>query len=419
MQIKLYILLIFFFPLLPAQRSIVNTSHLDHLYEEVKAGNDTMGIIHIYAEAPDYHWVGDEDEGIACIDDAARAAIFYMNNYRVSKSKKDLDKIKKLLNFNLYMQSDSGYFYNFVWKDISINKEFRTSLAEPNWWSWRALWALSEGALFFKERDKVYYNKIIPSLKKGIAVSLNWFNKENKTLSYGGFEVPAWFPYETASDQASVIVKVLVNYYKLFKDERVKQAALHFCDGLVKMQFGDKDTPPYNAFFSWQNTWHAWGNSQADALLEAGTLFNEKRYTEAALKEINNFYPFLFKNKYYSALTFTRENNNSVVSDSSKFSQIAYGIRPMVFASMKAYEVTKDSKYLDQAVKAAMWFFGDNVTSEKMYNIQSGRCFDGINNFGEINRNSGAESTIEALLALNRVEMNRTAKNKLLNLIGK
>ena len=51
-------------------KSSINTAHLDALYEEIKFEGDTVGIIHIYAEAPDYKWKGDDNEGIACVDDA-------------------------------------------------------------------------------------------------------------------------------------------------------------------------------------------------------------------------------------------------------------------------------------------------------------------------------------------------------------
>src|SRR6185436_15937461 len=39
--------------------SVINTAHLDKLYEEIRMGNDTVGIVHIYSEYPDYHLVGD------------------------------------------------------------------------------------------------------------------------------------------------------------------------------------------------------------------------------------------------------------------------------------------------------------------------------------------------------------------------
>ena len=77
------------------QNSLVNTDHLDHLYQEIKVDNTSMGIIHIYAEAPDYKWADASGEGIACIDDAARAAVFYINYFKQTQDKKCLIKIRK------------------------------------------------------------------------------------------------------------------------------------------------------------------------------------------------------------------------------------------------------------------------------------------------------------------------------------
>lgn len=39
-----------------------------------------------------------------------------------------------------------------------------------------------------------------------------------------------------------------------------------------------------------------------------------------------------------------------------------------------------------------------------MFDISTGRGFDGINSAAEINRNAGAESTIESLLAIQALE---------------
>jgi hypothetical protein len=49
-----------------------------------------------------------------------------------------------------------------------------------------------------------------------------------------------------------------------------------------------------------------------------------------------------------------------------------------------------------------------------MYHPESGRCYDGINADGSINLNSGAESTIEALLALLAIEQNPFSRKILL-----
>lgn len=41
----------------------INLAHLEHLSEDVVRGDSALRIVHIYAEAPDYHWVDDPDEG--------------------------------------------------------------------------------------------------------------------------------------------------------------------------------------------------------------------------------------------------------------------------------------------------------------------------------------------------------------------
>ncbi len=164
MKLKLYplirncvlLFLIFFFNCSCAEdksprNTLINTSHLDFLYEQINIAGNKMGIIHIYSNYPDYKWIGDDDEGIACVDDAARAAIFYMNYYSSTSDTGSLNKAEHLVNFLLYMQAENGFYYNFIWPDHSINKTFKTSVAEPNWWSWRAILTLSKAYTFFKD----------------------------------------------------------------------------------------------------------------------------------------------------------------------------------------------------------------------------------------------------------------------------
>src|SRR4030066_685801 len=139
----------------------VNKSHLDYLYKEINVNGNLMAVIHIYSNATDYKFIDDKDEGYACVDDAARAAIFYLEYYRAYYDSSSLIKYFNLVEFLVYMQSENGFFYNFIWKDNSINKTFKTSVAEPNWWSWRALWALMENYSFYNYIDKEYADKLL------------------------------------------------------------------------------------------------------------------------------------------------------------------------------------------------------------------------------------------------------------------
>jgi hypothetical protein len=414
---KLIIPLLFFVITAFPQTSLVNSSHLDKLYEEVVVNKQSIGIIHIYANAPDYNWVDASGEGIACIDDAARAAVFYMRDYKATSNKKYLSIIKNLINFQIYMHSSNGFFYNFIWKDYSIDSTYKTSVAEPNWWSWRALWALAEAEKFYKDKDAAFAGLIKKHLEVGIKALDKWLSKENQTVNYGGYNLPAWLPFETGADQSAVIIKALSVYYGLHKSDRVKAIIEHLCAGIIKMQQGDEKHIPYGAFLSWQNTWHSWGNSQSDALIDAGRVLNKKEFIYVGVKEIKSFYRWLANKGFYSGFTVDKDNNgNSVFKDTVKFSQIAYGIRPIIFSCMNAYEVLKDTLYLNIAMKGISWFFKENPCKALMYDPETGIGYDGINSYEEVNRNSGAESTIESLLSVSRLESNVNAKKQLFDL---
>jgi hypothetical protein len=49
---------------------------------------------------------------------------------------------------------------------------------------------------------------------------------------------------------------------------------------------------------SWQNTWHAYGNLQAYALMIAAGFLNNPQYRVLAMAEVDHFYPWLLQNGY-------------------------------------------------------------------------------------------------------------------------
>jgi hypothetical protein len=89
----------------------------------------------------------------------------------------------------------------------------------------------------------------------------------------------------------------------------------------------------------------------------------------------------------------------------------------MVFSLVKAYEMTKEEVYAEKAVKVAEWFFGGNPAGMRMYFPEDGKCYDGIHDDKTVNKNSGAESTIECLLALTEIESNPAINQKFKNAI--
>lgn len=413
---KKFILIIFFTVQFIAYANsdslIINLSHLNNLYEEINVDRKTLGIIHIYSEYPDYKWVGDEDEGIACVDDASRAAVVYLNYFDLFNDKESKRKAKNLIEFILFMQADNGFFYNFIFEKGVINKTHQNSVAEPNWWSWRALWSLTIAYEHFKQEEE-FPVKISSAIIKTIT-ALKKFSTVDKTIiTLNGIEKPTWLPYKFASDQAALIVIALSNYFKSFNDSSVVGIIKNYCDGILLMQAGNKNEFPYYALLSWENSWHGWGNLQSYALLNAYTILNENKLLKASLNEIDNFYEYLLKKKFLSEFSISKKENRIIIDDIKKFPQIAYIIRPMVYASIKAAEITKDKKYYKLSYRLLKWFFGYNDAKGKMYLPESGICYDGIIIKNKINKNSGAESTIEALLSLLEIYKHNESKKLL------
>ena len=75
----------------------------------------------------------------------------------------------------------------------------------------------------------------------------------------------------------------------------------------------------------------------------------------------------------------------------------------MVESCCLAYEITKERKYADFAIKAMEWYLGRNIEKAMMYDENSGGIYDGLgDNF--VNHNQGAESILSYLLAFDALQ---------------
>jgi hypothetical protein len=415
-------LLLFLFsgckPAIEAQQndpeSMINTAHLDHLYDEKLVGKDTVGIIHIYSEYPDYAWKDDGDEGIACVDDASRAAIFYIYQYGISKSEEHLRKGKMLLKFLLAMQDTSGYYFNFIWEDGSIHKEGPTSIAGPHFWSWRVLWAFGEVMDILEmaeEKDALFYDIIAQRQKLVQAVLKEPRFRSTQTDTAMGLVIPTWLPSGSGTDQAAIMMMGLSDmivqqsrYGNEFMEDSIRSFMKHLADGVTMMQIVQKDSLHNGAFLSWENLWHAYANIQAYALFDVGYLLSNEEMVKRAMYEVEHFYPAILKHGGLDHFRVKKTGNIISRYDTQPFSQIAYGRRPMIWGALRAFGKTNDVKYLDLARDLGKWFSGDNAAGIAMYDPATGRGYDGIIGPGKINKNAGAESTIESLLALQALE---------------
>lgn len=386
-------------PVAPAPRvQPVNLAHFDHLFAEATVGGERVGVLRIYSEAPDYGFAIEPNEGYACVDDVARGMALLAAIPRLTPAR--LRQLDLLTRFVLRMQADNGYFHNFIWAGGRINREYRTSLAELNWWSLRALWGL-EAALqklpkgsATAKRAAVAADRLVVNLKRDLPLA------NRATTTVDGVAVPDWLPFGSGADATSTALLGLVPYFQRSRDPGTRALIAHLGEGLVQMQAGDATTFPYGAHLSWRNQWHGWGNAHAYALLRAGAALGRDDFTRSALAEVDGFYPHLLRTGMLSSFALRRVGDRVESVDVQAFPQIAYGISPMVLAANEAYRVTGRTRYRDLAHRLARWFAGENVAGRAMYDPMTGRAFDGIVGAKQVNVNSGAESTVETLLAL-------------------
>jgi hypothetical protein len=379
----------------------VNFSHLEHLTEAVSVEGRSVNIVHIYATYPDYEWLDAKEsgpEGIACVDDAARAAVLYLRDYELNRRRESLNRAGRLLEFVLTMQAGDGEFWNFIRPDRSINREGTTSFKSFGWWAARGVWCLGHGYRVFRDADSAFAVRLREAMERSLPHVRSLLAPYGETGSEGGYRIPRWLLYGSGADATSELLLGLVEYYRASASAGLEELIRKLADGLMVMQDGDPATFPHGLHRSWRTLWHMWGNSQTQALAAAGKALGDPAMVQSAQREAEGFYTRLLCEGFFSEMDIQKP------VERKEFAQIAYGVRPMAVGLIRLYEATGQNDYLRLAGLAASWLFGNNSTGVRMYDPATGRCFDGINDVSGVNRNSGAESTIEALLTLVEVQ---------------
>jgi hypothetical protein len=383
---------------------------LEHLTESISLLGKKVDIVHIYANYPDYQWLEARDadvEGVACVDDAARAAVVYLRHYQLAHDINSLDRAKRLVQFILTMQTEDGEFYNFIFGDHSINTKGKTSFKSFGWWASRGVWCLGLGYRVFRESDLAFALSLKAALDRSHQRARALLKRYGLIDTVSGFRVPRWLPYESGSDVTAEMLLGLIEYYDAAPDSCLKNTIEKLADGIMLMQEGNAREYPYGLHRSWETLWHMWGNSQTQALARAGKILGNRAMVESAEREARGFYSRLLKDG------FMKEFDLAMPDSKTHYEQIAYAVRPMAVGLVRLFEATGKQEYLTMAGLAGSWFLGNNVLRSPMYDPVTGRCLDGIRDSVTLNRNSGAESTIEALYTLLELEQYPTARKYL------
>ncbi len=402
---------------LPADEWKVNLDHLNDLKETMTVSDGKkLSIWAIYAEPTvpgdrlsPYKHLGDDDEGLSCVDDVARAAVVYLRHYKNNKDEKSLKLAKEALDFVMYMQADDGEFYNFVFPDGTVNTDGHTSYKSFSHWAVEGLWGLCEGYSVFKDADPLYAEKLDEHIKRALP-NLDPKNPDSPLAHYGeyrdvsGHSVPAWLIGD-GTDQTSIGVAGLCKYYEAKPDKEVGDIIEKLCDGIADMRGEKPDEFPFGAHLSSlaPNHWHAWGSRQMIALADAGRLLKREDFIKSAEGEANSWIAHLNSS---TGMLF------GMGPSPVFYPHQAYGNEVLTEGLLSLYEATGKEVYAKQAGLMASWLMGNNPSGEAVYDGRTGRVFDGVDKNG-LNFNAGAESTICGLIELIDVLENPVARKYL------
>lgn len=377
----------------------VNLAHLDALSEFITLDGQPALLVHTYCEAPSYLPIGADGEGIAAVDDVARAALVYLDHWTTTGQPSSLRHARAALNFVLAMQTPGGGFYNFIHDRAgTINRDGATSRLPLDWWDCRALWALARGYAVFRWTEPGYARRLAGAYLRTEHLVASHIGEVGTRTVVHGVRAPAWLPQNSASLSALAVL-AMAEYQTATPNPATARAIAALADGLASFQLGGPGCFPWGLHphsLGGVGSWHAWGTHEAQALARAGLVLGERSWIAAAQHEVDGFFAWQLATERLHELS-----PLPVIGG-----QQSYGVNCMVQAALNLYRATGDPRYARLGGLHASWLLGGNAADTPMYDPATGRGYDGIDLIGGAflaSQHAGAESTIEALMALQAV----------------
>jgi len=420
-------------PAADASAPLTNLSHLNFLLDEVPlpviAGHTTYRAAeNPVVEAPWTYANKNADGGYSPIgggtldpatgyytqgafnaDDTARTAVVYLRHWQQTGDTDSRDHAFQVLRSLTYLQTTEGPNAGNVvlWQqaDGALNPSAEpVELPDPSdsaesYWLARTVWALGEGYAAFADEDPEF----AAFLQERMDLSLAALNRGSLSdyPAYDvadGKQVPAWLIADGADASAEAVLG-LTAYLKVKPTgptaATAETALSRLGEGIAAMSTveGASGDWPFGAIMPWTHSpslWHAWGGLAPAAAAVASEVLDDPALLTAAVQDSAQFTPQLL----------AAGGPDNAWSPTPGEAQIAYGVDSRLQSLVATADAADAPGLLNVAAITAGWYFGANRSGQPAYNPATGAAIDGIERDGRVNPNSGAESTIHALLSM-------------------
>jgi hypothetical protein len=322
------------------------------LTRPIPAAGERALALAVYAGATGEHFEARESgvEGVACVDDAARASTLLYGLWAATGN----DALKQwadgLLGFVLWMHAGGGLWHNFVfdWRGAR-NIDGSTSAAGVNFWQARATHALAEANLVLRQ----------DTTRGALAQAVQ---------AAEGATPP--------SDVRAIHALGLLAVLKREPDRRLIGLLGTWCDELAACQRGGMlmNSPDE------RGRPHLWGHVQEAVLADASIVLDRPDLLALAVSS--------------AEAVFSTAIESGFQSDPH-----SYDVQSAIFVMDRLAAVTSRPRYAEMARAARSWFGGRNPGGAAPYDRAKGRVADGLDD-GRLSDRSGAEANITAGLAL-------------------
>jgi hypothetical protein len=313
--------------------------------------------IAVYGKAEGVKWVATPAneqgfEGVACIDDAARAVHLYSTMIQRGAPDSVRRAATRLLRFVRLMRGTDGRFNNFLFDwEATVNRDGPTSYAGGPYWTARAALALVDG----------YVNLGIGDCKELALEAI-------QSASAGNIA--------DRLDAMATLVQAVVLLARSTGDAALALLAHTYAECIADCRLGDALLDEAGA-----TQVHLWAHEQEIALVRAGRLLGRPSLVQVAAR---------------SAEVVLRP---SAEDGFRRPSTCPYEVSCVARGLLEVGSESGQGHLVAAAHLARAWFFGRNPAGAPLYDPMRGAFLDGIDD-GRVNPDSGAESNVEGALCL-------------------
>lgn len=299
-----------------------------------------------------------------CSDDNSRALLMTAMAHNKHKTDDTVKLMPIYLSYLHFMQNEDGSFRNF----LSFSRSYIDEIGSEDSFG-RTIWAL--GYLIKYSPNQSYHRLGMDVFQK----SISYF----KQLTH-------------LRGIANTILGISYYLRKFPEDLTVKNIMREITEKIINFYNAEK-----SGDWNWFENILTYDNAIIPlSLFHAAEFLKDETILKTAIESTAFLESVTMKNGYLKPIGSNGWFRKG--GESADFAQQSIDVMGMVLLFFRAYEVTKENKYLDKMFISYMWYLGKNDLNIPVYDFETGGCNDGLEEYG-LNKNQGAESTLSYLIS--------------------